>query len=96
MSNPNAIPNEREDGDDWQVYAKCRGTDPDIFFPKSNTGPALAQIAAAKTICDACVVKADCLDYALTTNQDSGIWGGITETERRQIRRQWLAAKRRA
>jgi len=82
--------------DDWRDDASCRDTDPDLFFPVGTTGPAIEQIAAAKSVCDTCESKQPCLDFALTTNQDSGIWGGTSEEERRKIRRQWLAAKRRA
>ena len=67
-----------------------------LFFPIGTTGPAIEQIESAKAVCDTCDVKAMCLDFALTTNQDSGIWGGTSEEERRKIRRQWLAARRRA
>ena len=71
----------------WRRKAICRDTDPDVFFPVGTTGYALVQIDKAKGICDQCPVRTDCLDYALETNQDSGIWGGTSEDERRQIRR---------
>ena len=74
----------------------CRDTDPDLFFPVGTTGPAIEQIDAAKAVCDQCQAKEPCLEFALTTNQDSGVWGGTSEEERRKLRRQWLAAKRRA
>ena len=80
----------------WRRHASCRDTDPDLFFPIGTTGPAIEQIEAAKAVCETCEVKDMCLDFALTTNQDSGIWGGTSEEERRKIRRQWLAARRRA
>ena len=76
----------------WRNEASCRNTDPDLFFPVGTTGPALEQIAAAKAVCCECEVRQRCLEFALTTNQDSGIWGGTSEEERRQIRR----ARRRA
>lgn len=82
--------------DSWREYAACRDTDPDLFFPVGTTGPALEQIANAKAVCDTCEAKTPCLDYAITTNQDSGVWGGTSEEERRQIRRKFVAAKRRA
>jgi WhiB family redox-sensing transcriptional regulator len=84
------------ENDRWREYASCRDTDPDLFFPVGTTGPAIEQIANAKSVCDSCEAKDPCLDYALTTNQDSGIWGGTSEEERRQIRRRWAAAKRRS
>ncbi len=82
--------------DDWRDLAACRDTDPDLFFPVGTTGPAIEQIENAKAVCAQCEVRESCLEFALTTNQDSGIWGGTSEEERRKIRRQWLAEKRKA
>lgn len=81
---------------DWRDQSACRDTDPDLFFPVGTTGPAIEQIDNAKSVCDQCEVRQPCLDFALTSNQDSGIWGGTSEEERRKLRRQWLAARRRA
>ena len=82
--------------DEWRRTAACRDTDPDLFFPVGTTGPAIEQIDNAKAVCATCEVKQPCLEFALTTNQDSGVWGGTSEEERRKIRRQWMAAKRRS
>ena len=82
--------------DDWRENSACRDTDPDLFFPVGTTGPAIEQIETAKAVCRACDVQKSCLDYALTTNQDSGIWGGTSEEERRALRRQWVARNRKA
>ena len=82
--------------DTWRDESACRDTDPDLFFPVGTTGPAIEQIANAKSVCGTCDVKQPCLEFALSTNQDSGIWGGTSEEERRKLRRQWLAARRRA
>ena len=82
--------------DEWREFSACRDTDPDLFFPVGTTGPAIEQIETAKAVCRACDVQKDCLDYALTTNQDSGIWGGTSEEERRTVRRQWVARQRKA
>ena len=76
-----------ETDDAWRDVALCRDTDPDLFFPVGTTGQALDQIAAAKRVCAQCPAKRPCLDFAIATNQDSGIWGGTSEDERRQIRR---------
>jgi WhiB family redox-sensing transcriptional regulator len=81
---------------DWRAYAACREGDPDLFFPAGTTGSAVKLIESAKAICAECDVNAPCLDFALATNQDSGVWGGTDESERRKLRRQWLAQKRRA
>lgn len=78
----------------WRSAAVCRGTDPDLFFPVGSTGHALTQIARAKQVCGECPVRVDCLEYAIETNQDSGIWGGLDEEQRRAIRRQNAALQR--
>jgi WhiB family redox-sensing transcriptional regulator len=82
--------------DDWREHSACRDTDPDLFFPVGTTGPAIEQIDTAKSVCQACDAQAACLEYALVTNQDSGIWGGTSEEERRALRRQWVARQRKA
>jgi WhiB family redox-sensing transcriptional regulator len=84
-----------ENGAGWRGSAACRGCDVELFFPVGSTGPAVDQIAAAKAVCGYCPVRADCLDFALVTNQESGVWGGATEEERRRLRRSWLAQRRR-
>ena len=80
------------DAEDWREHALCRDTSPELFFPIGTTGMALEQIAAAKAICAQCQAAPECLEFALMTNQDSGIWGGLTEDERRQLRRERQAA----
>lgn len=82
--------------DDWRENSACRDTDPDLFFPVGTTGPAIEQIENAKAVCRVCDVQKSCLDYALSTNQDSGIWGGTSEEERRALRRQFVARNRKA
>jgi WhiB family redox-sensing transcriptional regulator len=81
---------------DWRHEAACRDTDPDLFFPVGTTGPAIEQIEAAKTVCRQCPAQAPCLEFALATNQEAGVWGGTSEEERRKIRKSWLARRRRA
>lgn len=76
---------------DWRRYAICRDTDPDLFFPVGTTGHALVQIERAKQVCGECPAQRDCLEFALETNQDSGIWGGTSEEERRVLRREMVA-----
>ena len=82
--------------DVWRDQALCRDTDPELFFPVGTTGQALVAQDYAKRVCNECGVQEACLDYALDTNQDSGIWGGLTEEERRVIRRGRAAAARAA
>ena len=84
------------DAGDWRDVAACRDTDPDLFFPVGTTGPALEQIAAAKSVCRACDAQRSCLEFALATNQESGIWGATSEEERRKLRKAWLASQRRS
>jgi WhiB family redox-sensing transcriptional regulator len=81
------------DVDDWRDTASCRDTDPDLFFPVGTTGPAITQIEAAKAVCNECESQAQCLEFALATNQESGIWGGTSEEERKQLRKRWLRAQ---
>lgn len=71
----------------WQHQAACRDEDPELFWPIGNTGPALVQIEQAKAACRRCPVIAHCGQWALETNQDAGVWGGLSEDERRALRR---------
>jgi len=82
--------------DSWRDHASCRDTNPDLFFPVGTTGPAIEQIEQAKAVCRECPSQAPCLEFALMTNQDSGVWGGTSEEERRKLRKAWLARQRRA
>jgi len=67
----------------WQKYANCLGVDPDLFFPERG-----ASTREAKEVCRGCVVRESCLEYALSNGEKFGIWGGMSERERRRIRRQ--------
>ncbi len=80
---------------DWRESAACLDSDPTLFFPVGSTGPAVEQIAMATSICTSCHVIEDCLQYALETNQESGVWGGYSEDARRRLRKRWLAKRRR-
>jgi WhiB family redox-sensing transcriptional regulator len=80
----------------WRDHALCSDTDPELFFPVGTTGHALSSIEHAKRVCQECTVSSSCLDFALETNQDSGIWGGLSEEERRAIRRHRAAELRAA
>jgi WhiB family redox-sensing transcriptional regulator len=74
----------------WQTRANCMGVDPDLFFPERG-----ASTREAKEVCRGCVVREDCLEYALANGEKFGIWGGLSERERRRLRRQ-RAMQRRA
>jgi WhiB family transcriptional regulator, redox-sensing transcriptional regulator len=73
------------DSGDWRHRAACRDVDPELFFPVGTTGPAADQVEQAKAVCRGCPVSATCLSWALDTGQDSGVWGGLTEEERRAV-----------
>jgi len=72
---------------DWRHRAACRDEDPELFFPIGNTGPALLQIEDAKAVCRRCDVIDQCLQWALESGQDAGVWGGMSEDERRALKR---------
>jgi WhiB family redox-sensing transcriptional regulator len=71
---------------DWRHKAACRKEDPELFFPVGTSGPALEQIAEAKLVCRRCPVVSPCLEWALTSGQDAGVWGGMSEDERRALK----------
>jgi WhiB family redox-sensing transcriptional regulator len=75
----------------WQERANCRGADQDLFFPKRG-----ASTRKARAMCAACEVKAECLEFALIRGERFGIWGGLSERERRKIRGQRTWAAKRA
>ena len=72
----------------WRQEAECRNLDPQLFFPVGASSAAVDRVEAAKAVCGQCEVTEPCLDFALTTNQASGVWGGRSEEERRQLRRE--------
>ena len=73
----------------WQEEANCLGVDPDLFFPERG-----ASTREAKEVCRGCVVRLECLEYALANGEKFGIWGGMSERERRRIRRARALARR--
>lgn len=75
----------------WWDYAACLGMDPDLFFPERGES-----VAAAKEVCQDCPVRLTCLQYALDNKEHHGIWGGVSERERRRIRRARLRARKAA
>ena len=72
----------RADAPEWQNRANCMGVDPELFFPERG-----ASTREAKEVCRGCVVREDCLEYSLANGEKFGIWGGLSERERRRIRR---------
>jgi len=65
----------------WQARANCMGVDPDLFFPSARVDP------RSQRVCRGCVAREDCLEYALDNGEKFGIWGGMSERERRRLRR---------
>jgi WhiB family transcriptional regulator, redox-sensing transcriptional regulator len=73
------------DGLDWHVDAACRGADPELFFPDDDIRFTRARVKMAKIICRSCPVSVTCLSWALTSGEEGGIWGGLTENERHRL-----------
>jgi len=67
----------------WRQYARCLGADPELFHPQPDD-PA----DEAKAICSICPVREPCLEYAISAREKQGVWGGLTEKERRRLIRQ--------
>lgn len=67
---------------DWQEFANCRTVDPELFFPTGTGGTITNAIANAKKVCASCLVRTECLDWAVATGQYNGVWGGLDEKER--------------
>ena len=68
----------------WDNEASCQSVDPEVFFPERQGETAATM---AKTICRGCPVRMQCLEFALNARLDYGVWGGMTEHERRALRR---------
>ncbi|WP_345377484.1 WhiB family transcriptional regulator [Frondihabitans cladoniiphilus] len=75
-------PTEEDSQLAWQADSLCAQTDPEAFFPEKG-----GSTRDAKKICASCDVKAQCLDYALQNDERFGIWGGLSERERRKLRK---------
>jgi WhiB family redox-sensing transcriptional regulator len=67
----------------WRQYARCLGVDPELFYPTSDEAA-----EDAKAICRVCPVREPCLEHAITAREKQGVWGGLTERERRRMIRQ--------
>ena len=69
--------------EEWQDRALCAETDPEAFFPEKG-----GSTREAKRICSGCEVRSECLEYALAHDERFGIWGGLSERERRRLKRE--------
>lgn len=72
----------------WHKKANCMGVDPELFFPERGTST-----REAKEVCRGCVVRENCLDHAIANGEKFGIWGGMSERERRRVRRARILAQ---
>ncbi len=74
----------------WRDRAQCRGVDPDLFFPETGEPG-----TEAKRVCWGCAVREECLAYALDNREKFGVWGGLSEAERRRMRsrRRWATRR---
>lgn len=80
---------------DWRHQAACISVDPELFFPIGALGPAVRQSDDARSICARCTVRNECLGWAMEQGMDHGVWGGLTEEERRSLRRGQARSSRR-
>ena len=78
----------------WRDGAACLDEDPELFFPVGNTGPALLQIENARAVCHRCEVARTCLNWAVESSQQDGVWGGQSYDERRALKRRTARARR--
>lgn len=74
---------------EWRVLANCQGVDPDLFFIERGESS-----SPAKAVCRACLVREPCLEYALTNCEKFGVWGGLSERERRRMRQERNRSRR--
>jgi WhiB family redox-sensing transcriptional regulator len=72
-----------ESDESWRLSALCGETDPEAFFPEKG-----GSTRDAKRVCTGCDVRAECLEFALNNDERFGIWGGLSERERRRLRMQ--------
>ena len=78
----------------WRDRAACLDEDPELFFPIGNNVSALLQIENAKAVCRRCEVVDSCMKWAIESRQDTGVWGGLSEDERRSLKRRDARARR--
>jgi len=87
MTDISRLPGPNADLWDWQLQGACRSADPDLFFhPEGERGPARSnRDAAAKAVCTACPVVAQCARHALAVREPYGVWGAMSEDDREAI-----------
>ena len=77
----------------WRILATCLGEDPELFLPIGSTGPAFVQIEEAKSHLRRCQVVDTSLRWAMESGADTGIWGGLSDNERRSLKRRRARAR---
>lgn len=87
MADLSRLPGPNADLWDWQLHSACRSFDPDLFFhPEGERGPSRSsRDTAAKAVCAACPVLAQCRAHALAVREPYGVWGGLSEDDREAI-----------
>jgi WhiB family redox-sensing transcriptional regulator len=78
----------------WRDRAACLDEDPELFFPIGNTEPAFRQIEEARAVCLRCEVREICLNWAMETRQEAGVWGGQSAEQRQSLKRRNARARR--
>ena len=78
----------------WRDRAACLDEDPELFFPIGNTEPAFRQIEEARAVCLRCEVMEICLNWAMETRQEAGVWGGQSAEQRQSLKRRNARARR--
>ena len=77
----------REGAPDWRHRAACHDLDPELFFPVGVRTDAIRQTKLAQAVCRGCLVRVECLAWAMDSGQEYGVWGSLSENERRALRR---------
>ena len=77
----------------WRDFAACLDEDPGLFFSVGNTDPAPFQIERARVVCLRCEVVETCLEWAILSCQDTGVWGGLSSEQRRNLKRRIARAR---
>jgi WhiB family redox-sensing transcriptional regulator len=79
---------------EWRAAGACISADPELFFPVAEGSAADGQTRSALRVCAGCGVRQQCLDFAMTTGETHGIWGGTTPDERIRARRRSMRHRR--
>jgi WhiB family redox-sensing transcriptional regulator len=77
----------REGSPDWRHRAACHDVDPELFFPVGVRMDAVRQTKVAQAVCMACPVRRECLTWAMDSGQEYGVWGSLSENQRRALKR---------